>query len=155
MPERRVFSDDNIQRKADDYHGGCRYVRTQPDMEARGMSSVNIEMSFEEAMRLSLAIQSALLALNKYNRTKAAGREMGLLLSVKKNPTSVSESIPYGCVCSVGRWHVSSTFGRFFSSRPGAKLAVSPLMGQTLSHREARSSSRRGLRILTVDEATQ
>lgn len=90
MEERRAFSDEDIRKKADDYHGGCRYTRTQPDIATHGVKSVNIEMTFQEAMRLSLAIQSALLSLNTYNRSTSVGREMGLLLSVKTDSTAIS-----------------------------------------------------------------
>jgi hypothetical protein len=69
MSERRAFSDEEIQKKADDYHGGCQYVRTQPNIAEQGIKSVNIEMSFEDALRLSLAIQSALVSLNRYSRS--------------------------------------------------------------------------------------
>ena len=34
--------------KADDYHGLAQYVRTQPDVAAQGVKSINIEMTFEE-----------------------------------------------------------------------------------------------------------
>jgi hypothetical protein len=56
MSERRAFSDEDIPKKSADYHGGCRYVRTQPAIAEKGIKSVNIEISFEEALRLSLAI---------------------------------------------------------------------------------------------------
>jgi hypothetical protein len=54
--------------KSDDYHGMADYVRTQPDVAAAGVRSINIELTFDEALRLSLAIQSCLLNLNRYNR---------------------------------------------------------------------------------------
>lgn len=82
MAGKRSFSDDNIPTKSDDYHGLAKYVRTQPDVASQDVKSINIEMSFEEAMKLSLAIQSCLMQLNRYNRSTTAGREMGLLLSI-------------------------------------------------------------------------
>jgi hypothetical protein len=87
MKARRKFSEDGVQKKVEDYHGGCRYIRTQPKLTKK---SVNVELSFEEAMRLSLAIQSALIQLNRHNRSTKVGREMGLLLSIKKKATAIS-----------------------------------------------------------------
>ena len=54
MAGKRSFSDDNIPMKADDYHGLAGYVRTQPDIAEQGVKSVNIEMTFEEALRLAV-----------------------------------------------------------------------------------------------------
>ena len=59
-------------------------------MAAQGIKSVNIELTFEEAMQLSLGIQSALLGLNRYNRSTKKGRQMGLCLSVKTDSNAVS-----------------------------------------------------------------
>ena len=41
-------------------------------------------------MQLSLSIQAGLLALNRYNRSKKDGREMGLCLSVKTEANTIS-----------------------------------------------------------------
>lgn len=90
MSENRSFSDDNIPTKADDYHGVCQYVRTQPDVAAQGVKSINLEMTFEEALRFSLAIQSCVLSLNRYKRSTKAGREMGLCLSIKTDGTTIT-----------------------------------------------------------------
>ncbi len=90
MAKRRSFSDDGIPTKAEDYHGMAKYVRTQPDVAAQGVRSINVELTFEEALKLSLAIQSSLMQLNRYNRTTTAGREMGLLLSLKTETSSVT-----------------------------------------------------------------
>ena len=90
MAKTRAFSDDNIPTKAEDYHGLAKYVRTQPDVASQGVKSINIEMTFEEAMKLSLGIQSSLMQLNRYNRSTKAGREMGLLLSVKTETNTIT-----------------------------------------------------------------
>ena len=90
MAENRSFSDDNIPTKADDYHGLAEYVRTQPNVAAQGVKSINVEMTFEEALRLSLAIQSCVLSLNRYKRSTTAGREMGLCLSIKTDGTTIT-----------------------------------------------------------------
>lgn len=90
MAEKRAFSDDNIPTKADDYHGTAHYVRTQPDVAGQGVESINIELTFEEAMKLSLSIQACLMQLNRYKRSTTTGREMGLLLSVKTKTNSMT-----------------------------------------------------------------
>jgi hypothetical protein len=90
MSKSRAFSGPGIQEKVADYHGTCRYVRTSPDIAANGVKSVNIELTFEEALRFATAIQSAVLNLNRYNRNKKDGREMGLCLSLKTQSTAIS-----------------------------------------------------------------
>src|SRR3954452_18312418 len=86
----RAFSPTDVPQKIDDYHGGCRLHRIVPDIAAKGVKSVNIELTFEEALRLSTAIQSGILKLNRYNRTSKGGREMGLCLSVKVPTSAIS-----------------------------------------------------------------
>ncbi len=54
----KSFSDPKIKTKSDDYHGLANYERTQPDVAAQGVKSINIELTFEMALRLSLAIES-------------------------------------------------------------------------------------------------
>jgi hypothetical protein len=76
--------------KAEDYHGMARYERTLPDVAGQGVKSINVEISFEEALKLSLALQSCLIQLNRYHRGSAPGREMGVLLSIKTENTSIS-----------------------------------------------------------------
>lgn len=90
MATKRTFSPAEIPQKSDDYHGSCRYVRTSPDVAADGVKSVNVEMTFDQAMRLSVALQSAILGLNRHNRTSKVGREMGLCLSIKMDSTAIS-----------------------------------------------------------------
>lgn len=86
---KRSFSEDGIRTKSEDYHGLAYYVRTQPDVAGQGIKSINIDLSFDEALKLSLAVQSALIALNRYNRSTTVGREMGLLLSIKTNSHTI------------------------------------------------------------------
>lgn len=52
--------------------------------------SVNIEMTFEEALRLSLAIQSCVMQLNRSKRPATEGREMGMLLSIKTDSNTIT-----------------------------------------------------------------
>jgi len=47
-------------------------------------------MTFEEALRLSLAIQSCVMQLNHYKRSATEGREMGMLLSIKTDSHTIT-----------------------------------------------------------------
>jgi len=90
MSTKRVFKEEVTEKKAEDYHGGCRYRRTLPDVASSGVKSVNIEVPLEEALKLSLALQSCLLSLNKISRKDKIGKRMGVVLSVKtENETIV------------------------------------------------------------------
>ncbi len=79
----RSFSPAGVPEKQIDYHGGCRVYRISPDIAIKSVKSVNIVLSFEDTLRLSVAIQAAVLKLNRYNRSAKSGKEMGLCLSLK------------------------------------------------------------------------
>lgn len=65
--------------KAHGQHGGCQCERVE-----QAEASVSLYIDFEDALKLSTAIQSAVLELNRYNRRPQQGiRRMGLLISVK------------------------------------------------------------------------
>jgi hypothetical protein len=49
-----------------------------------------VARSLEEAMRFSLAVQSCVMQLNRYKRSTTAGREMGLLLSIKTDSSTIT-----------------------------------------------------------------
>jgi hypothetical protein len=66
------------------------YVRTSPDVVAKNLESMNVYMTFEEALRFSLAVQSWVMNLNRYKRSAAAGRDMGMLLSFKTRTKTVT-----------------------------------------------------------------
>jgi hypothetical protein len=83
MAPKRSFSADDIPTKSADYHGLASYLRTSPDVAAQGVQSINVYLTFDEAVKLSVALQSCVLSLNRYNRRKKAGKDMGLLLSFK------------------------------------------------------------------------
>lgn len=90
MKTSRIFSNEGVTQKKDDYHGGCRYVRTLPDVAAKGVKSVNVELSFEDALKFSLAVQSALMSINKVSRKNRAGKAMGIVLSIKTDNETIS-----------------------------------------------------------------
>lgn len=92
---KRVFVSTNPKSKAEDYHGGGRFERVLPNISdaqavVGGVKSVNLELTFEEALKLSLAIDSCLQKLNRYNRGTSEGRGMGMLLSIKMENSSVA-----------------------------------------------------------------
>ena len=59
-------------------------------MASKGIESLNIDLTFEDALRLSTAIQSGIMDLNRYDRRDKGGKEMGLCLSVKKKGAAIS-----------------------------------------------------------------
>ena len=69
----------DLKEKSDDYHGKCTYSRIGPPY---GGKSLSIEITFEEAVKLQLALQSCLLKLNRLDRRLKAGKEMGVELSI-------------------------------------------------------------------------
>jgi len=92
---KRVFAKTTAKKKAKDYHGGARYERSLPDISvapaiSHGVKSVNLEFTFEEALKLSLAVSSCLLELNRYHRGTIEGRDMGMLLSIKTDNSSIT-----------------------------------------------------------------
>ena len=90
MTKKRVFPRKQIAEKAEDYHGGARYTRASPDVYAQGVKSLNLEIPFDEALKLHLAIESCLLNLNRFNRGTKKGRSMGMLLSIKMDNCSIT-----------------------------------------------------------------
>jgi hypothetical protein len=89
VQEERIFPEANIPTKAEDYHGTVHFERILPDLAAKGVGSINLEIPFAEALKLSLALQSCLMALNRYHRGTVAGREMGVLLAINVEGTSI------------------------------------------------------------------
>ena len=73
-------------------HGSARFLWTKPDMQDYGLQSLNVNLTFEEAMRLSVAIQSAIMALNRYDRRTDDGKRTGLYLSIKGDRIAVGET---------------------------------------------------------------
>ena len=69
----------------------------QPDISNK-VQSVNILLKFDDCLRLATALQSGIMKLNRYNRKKRAGKEMGLFLSFKGSALTVGEQrlVPAG-----------------------------------------------------------
>lgn len=87
---KRSFSRDDTPVKATDYHGACRYARLSPDVATKGVKSVNVELTLEEALKLSLSLESCLLAVNRYHRSTTKGKAMGVVLSIKTESGSIA-----------------------------------------------------------------
>jgi hypothetical protein len=65
------------------YHGSCGFIDCNPDILYRGDKIPNIffKIPFEEATKLAMAVQSAVLNLNSYNRLYKKGKNMGLRIT--------------------------------------------------------------------------
>jgi hypothetical protein len=82
---KRAFTN-KPKSKADDYHGGCQiawlpkhYLKNDELIP----KSLNLAVTFQEALKLHIALQSCLQSINRYDRSTAAGRDMGVALSIK------------------------------------------------------------------------
>jgi len=84
------LSADDTPLKSKKYHGQCNYGRLSPDVASRGVKSVNVDIPFEEALKLALALDSCLHAANRYNRSTTKGKAMGVCLSIKTDNGSVA-----------------------------------------------------------------
>ena len=87
------FGPANVPEKGRGYHGLGRYLSLSPDVTRQGVKSLNINLTMEEALKLRLALDSALLSLNRYNRATAKGKAAGVCLSVKTGAIAVIETV--------------------------------------------------------------
>jgi hypothetical protein len=64
--------------------GSCEFVRTSPSVDSLTADTqvLNIEITFEDALKLSLAIDECIRKLNSYKRSTTAGKRSGLNLAV-------------------------------------------------------------------------
>lgn len=64
--------------------GGCTFARTSPKLDALSPATpmLNISIPFEEALKLSLAVDECIRRLNSYNRATRAGKRSGLNLAI-------------------------------------------------------------------------
>ena len=65
------------------YHGRCGFIDCNPDILylADKVPNIFFKIPFEEATKLAMAVQSAVLQLNKYNRVYKKGKNMGLRIT--------------------------------------------------------------------------
>lgn len=64
--------------------GGCTFSSTSPEWKNVTTSTpiLNVQITFEEALKLSIAIDECVRKLNSYKRNTKTGRSMGLNLAV-------------------------------------------------------------------------
>ena len=79
MERKRIFKGPELKKKTADYHGQCSYSRIGPEYDRKSLA---IDLPFGEALKLSLALQSCLLNLNRLDRNKTEGKHMGVRISI-------------------------------------------------------------------------
>jgi hypothetical protein len=64
--------------------GGCKLSGVSPDVLTVSPATpmLNLYMTFEEALKLNLAVQECVRTLNTYNRSTTAGKNTGLNVAV-------------------------------------------------------------------------
>jgi hypothetical protein len=86
MATKRKFTPDEMPKKSKDYHGTVKY-----DHLAIGNKSTHIYLTFAEAVKFSLYVQSCVLEINTLNRKKGQpGRNIGMSLALKSESKSLS-----------------------------------------------------------------
>jgi hypothetical protein len=72
--------------------GGCNFGKLSPKLEKLDSSTkvVNITLSFEDALKLNLAIDECVRRLNSYKRSTAAGKRSALNLAVHLNKDRIT-----------------------------------------------------------------
>ena len=76
--------------------GGCDFGRTSPSVEALSPNTqvLNIDIGFEEALKLHLAIGECIRKLNSYKRSTSAGKRTALNLAIhlSKRRVTINEA---------------------------------------------------------------
>lgn len=64
--------------------GGCDFGRTSPKLQNLSPTTkvLNVEVGFEEALKLHLAIEECIRKLNSYKRSTTAGKRSALNLAI-------------------------------------------------------------------------
>lgn len=85
-----------MPEKVADYHGAVRVAAIERSASAK---TTRVRVSFEEGMKLKLALEDGLLALNRLNRGTAEARAMGLELRIiEESGGTHSASIISRCI---------------------------------------------------------
>ena len=71
--------------------GGCSISNTSPKRDSLSEKTkiLNLQITFEEALKLNLAIEECLRKLHSYKRSTRAGRMMGLNLAIHLDVSTV------------------------------------------------------------------
>ena len=72
---------DEIALKTSSF-GACTFAKTSPAQLSVDTPALNVVLSFEEALKLNLAIDECVRKLNSYNRATAAGKNAGLTMVI-------------------------------------------------------------------------
>lgn len=76
--------------------GGCDFSKTSPHRDALSPQTavLNVTLSFENALKLNLAIDECVRKLNSYKRSTTQGRRTALNLAIhlQKNRVTVNQS---------------------------------------------------------------
>jgi hypothetical protein len=64
--------------------GGCTFAKTSPPLEdlTAGTRVLNVLIPFEEALKLSLAMQACVMELNQKNRSTKEGKRTAMNLAL-------------------------------------------------------------------------
>ena len=64
--------------------GTCTFAKTSPTRQTLSPNTriLNVALSFEDGLKLSLAIDECLRKLNSYNRSTTEGRKTGMNLAI-------------------------------------------------------------------------
>lgn len=84
MPKRSFTK--KPKEKSEDYHGTANLNSLPPAFTpgstAKVPKTINFNMTFDEALKFAVAVQSCVQSLNRYKRSTKAGRAMGLGLCI-------------------------------------------------------------------------
>jgi len=78
---RSAMAKEAIRTKEFSY-GGAAVAGFSPDPAKSGMRSLNVRLSFEEALKLHFALGQGLAAIGKLNRSTREGKAAALALSI-------------------------------------------------------------------------
>lgn len=62
--------------------GACAYAKASPLQLADGTPVLNVVLSFEEALKLNLAIDEGVRWIGRHNRATSLGKSVGLKVSI-------------------------------------------------------------------------
>ena len=74
-----MTTDDPIKKSS---FGACTFAKSSPAELAPGTPALNVVISFEEALKLNLAIDECVRKLNSYNRATTEGKSAGMQLVI-------------------------------------------------------------------------
>jgi hypothetical protein len=71
-------------------YGGCTVDHFSPQKNEDWPSAINVVLGFEEAMKLHLALQDRLLAMNRMNRSTREGKAAAVNLCIHTDISSIT-----------------------------------------------------------------